>query len=1177
MANGAAGQGSKEALNHHATVKLGESHLDLYGYKTNLMKTLFYYLISIFTLGIGRLLLHWKEQWYVNVRAEKCSLEEADMLLIIDENQTISHRIVRSFHQNRDSEPLVLPNGIGGYDEVSHIRYFTFRKMLYAWFEKEGKFIPPSSFDSLGPVKALVDRINDTRGLSDKEVSQRQVTYGKNLIEVKPKPIVVLLFKEAISPFYIFQLFSVSLWYWDEYIYYATVIVVISLGSITLDVYQTRSQETKLRKMVHSSDEITAIRSDGQHGVVDSSELVPGDVIVVGQGKSVMQCDAILLTGTVIVNESMLTGESVPVTKVNASGLDDANEEGLVRLDFERHAKHVLFSVRALVIRTAFSTTKGQLVRSIMYPKPIDFEFNRDLLKFVGFLCIMASFGFAYTLAIMTSHHADWKKLVIRSLDLITCVVPPALPAAMSVGIINAHRRLKKKNIYCISPSTINTCGAVNVVCFDKTGTLTEDGLAFHAARPILPKKPNQKKPSFGLDTCEMEPVDFPKGAELIKASAVCQSLTWIDGELHGDPLDLILFNETKWRFEESKGDDAEDKRHASVVRPPDGDTATYDEQAYPVIRQFTFSSALQRMSVIVSTDTDEEQGKCEIFVKGSPEIIESLCDPNTVPEEYQKVVNSYAQRGYRLIAAAKRVLNLNRADALKIPRQEVESQLQLLGLIVMENRVKPVTRVVIQHLNSALIRTVMVTGDNLLTAMSVAAECAILRVDRKAYLIEHLPDEKDEHGRSVLVVKEKNHPEHENFIPSKYLGMDEIEQMLTPDYQFSIAGSTLSVIIKEYPELLDNLMTVCDVFARMAPEQKLMLVTHLQSLDHTVAMCGDGANDCAALKAAHAGISLSDAEASIAAPFTSNINDIRCVPMVIREGRAALVTSFGVFKYMANYSLNQFVTVMLVYYHLGAVPDLQFLYIDLFLVTFIALFFGNTGPSDYLSKDPPPIKLLSLASMTSVAGIMAIFGVVQVYIYAWTSEQPWFFMSILQEGYQKDHLLAHQNTTIFCVSLFQYIILAFLYSKGAPYRMSIMSNYLLCLAIAVTGAVSLVVILCPPKIFIDGLEFDPIPHFIDRLFILFTSLACCGVAYIFNKFFVEYFLQVRVDKYRKLKKLKNPGDDLPKWERNMLNIATSLGWISGTAQISEKIEENLKITKRRATFLLEKENEEAV
>lgn len=83
----------------------------------------------------------------------------------------------------------------------------------------------------------------------------------------------------------------------------------------------------------------------------------------------------------------------------------------------------------------------------------------------------------------------------------------------------------------------------------------------------------------------------------------------------------------------------------------------------------------------------------------------------------------------------------------------------------------------------------------------------------------------------------------------------------------------------------------------------------------YCVGMCGDGANDCGALKTAHAGISLSEAEASVASPFTSKIPDISCVPIVIKEGRAALVTSFGVFKFMALYSVIQFVSVVILYW----------------------------------------------------------------------------------------------------------------------------------------------------------------------------------------------------------------------------------------------------------------------
>lgn len=119
--------------------------------------------------------------------------------------------------------------------------------------------------------------------------------------------------------------------------------------------------------------------------------------------------------------------------------------------------------------------------------------------------------------------------------------------------------------------------------------------------------------------------------------------------------------------------------------------------------------------------------------------------------------------------------------------------------------------------------------------------------------------------------------------------------------------------------------MLVCGkVFARMSPDEKHELVEKLQSIDYCCGFCGDGANDCGALKAADVGISLSDAEASVAAPFTSRLFEISCVPTVIREGRAALVTSFSCFKFMSLYSAIQFCSVSFLYTSGSNLGDFQ-------------------------------------------------------------------------------------------------------------------------------------------------------------------------------------------------------------------------------------------------------------
>lgn len=171
--------------------------------------------------------------------------------------------------------------------------------------------------------------------------------------------------------------------------------------------------------------------------------------------------------------------------------------------------------------------------------------------------------------------------------------------------------------------------------------------------------------------------------------------------------------------------------------------------------------------------------------------------------------------------------------------------------------------------------------------------------------------------------------------------------------------------------------------------------------------MCGDGANDCGALKAAHTGISLSEAESSVASPFTSKVPNISCVPTVIREGRAALVTSFGIFKYMAAYSLCQFVSVMILYSIDSNLSDVEYLYIDLFMITVriivcfytsifmclyrsifstmfyffkvFAFFFGRTEAFDGpLVKTPPLASLVSLSPVLSLLVQTAVVIAIQ-------------------------------------------------------------------------------------------------------------------------------------------------------------------------------------------------------
>ncbi|PMB68038.1 putative cation-transporting ATPase [Beauveria bassiana] len=230
-------------------------------------------------------------------------------------------------------------------------------------------------------------------------------------------------------------------------------------------------------------------------------------------------------------------------------------------------------------------------------------------------------------------------------------------------------------------------------------------------------------------------------------------------------------------------------------------------------------------------------------------------------------------------------------------------------------------------------------------------------------------------------------------------------------------------------------------VFARMSPDEKHELVEKLQSIDYTCGFCGDGANDCGALKAADVGISLSEAEASVAAPFTSRVFDIRCVLEVIREGRAALVTSFSCFKYMSLYSAIQFTSVSFLYAKASNLGDFQFLFIDLLLILPIAIFMGWAGPARTLYKKRPISGLVSRKVLIPLLGLMAICIVVQAIAYITVREQTWYIPPVV--GHDESDIKNSENTALFLTSCFEYVFSGVILNAGPPFRERTANNCL--------------------------------------------------------------------------------------------------------------------------------------
>ncbi|XP_016798001.2 probable cation-transporting ATPase 13A4 isoform X3 [Pan troglodytes] len=1068
----------------HALLNEGEENeMEIFGYRTQGCRKSLCLAGSIFSFGILPLVFYWRPAWHVWAHCVPCSLQEADTVLLrtTDEFQIYSWKKViwiylsalnSAFgltpdHPLMTDEEYIINRAIRKPD--LKVRCIKVQKIRYVWNYLEGQFQKIGSLEDWLSSAKIHQKFGS--GLTREEQEIRRLICGPNTIDVEVTPIWKLLIKEVLNPFYIFQLFSVCLWFSEDYKEYAFAIIIMSIISISLTVYDLREQSVKLHHLVESHNSITVSVCGRKAGVqeLESRVLVPGDLLILTGNKVLMPCDAVLIEGSCVVDEGMLTGESIPVTKTPLPKMDSSVPwKTQSEADYKRH---VLFcgteviqakaacsgTVRAVVLQTGFNTAKGDLVRSILYPKPVNFQLYRDAIRFLLCLVGTATIGMIYTLCVYVLSGEPPEEVVRKALDVITIAVPPALPAALTTGIIYAQRRLKKRGIFCISPQRINVCGQLNLVCFDKTGTLTRDGLDL-----------------WGVVSCDrngfQEVHSFASGqalpwGPLCAAMASCHSLILLDGTIQGDPLDLKMFEATTWV-------------------PVEG---------IAILHQFPFSSALQRMTVIVQ----EMGGDRLAFMKGAPERVASFCQPETVPTSFVSELQIYTTQGFRVIALAYKKLE-NDHHATTLTRETVESDLIFLGLLILENRLKEETKPVLEELISARIRTVMITGDNLQTAITVARKSGMVSESQKVILIEaNETTGSSSASISWTLVEEKKHITYGN--QDNYINIrDEVsDKGREGSYHFALTGKSFHVISQHFSSLLPKILINGTIFARMSPGQKSSLVEEFQKLDYFVGMCGDGANDCGALKMAHVGISLSEQEASVASPFTSKTPNIECVPHLIKEGRAALVTSFCMFKYMALYSMIQYVGVLLLYWETNSLSNYQFLFQDLAITTLIGVTMNLNGAYPKLVPFRPAGRLISPPLLLSVIFNILLSLAMHIAGFILVQRQPWYSVEIHSACTVQNESISEltmsptapekmesnstftsfENTTIWFLGTINCITVALVFSKGKPFRQPTYTNYIFVLVLIIQLGVCLFIL------------FADIPELYRRLDLLCTPV----------------------------------------------------------------------------------------
>lgn len=344
------------------------------------------------------------------------------------------------------------------------------------------------------------------KGLETGQIPLFTELYGKNKFDIV-SPSFIELFKEhAVAPFFVFQIFCVGLWCLDEYWYYSVFTLIMLVIFESTVVAQRLKNLSEFRSMSLPCQEIM-VRRQGQWSAIKSDDLLPGDICFLkmpqNETEITVPCDLLVIAGSCVVNEAMISGESTPLLK--ESILEHRAEDELsLNLDIAAADKnHVLFGgTRVLqlnsphddvhvdyglekqagcycyVLRTGFGTMQGELVRTMMFSSERVSANNMESFIFIGFLLIFAVAAAAYVL-----HHglADPErnryKLLLECVLIITAVVPPELPMELSLAVNTSLMALSKFAIFCMEPFRIPFAGKIDICCFDKTGTLTGENL----------------------------------------------------------------------------------------------------------------------------------------------------------------------------------------------------------------------------------------------------------------------------------------------------------------------------------------------------------------------------------------------------------------------------------------------------------------------------------------------------------------------------------------------------------------------------------------------------------------------------------------------------------------------------------------------------------------------------
>lgn len=731
-------------------------------------------------------------------------------------------------------------------------------------------------------------RTSIDRGLSKEEAENRRNKHGPNKLEEKKKENLFVKFIKEFKDFMIIILIiaaiiSAAISYWQGENDYIDSIIIISI--VVLNAIMGLVQESKAEKSLEALKDMSApvakVKRDGRILELKGTEVVPGDIVLLEAGNFVPADCRLINSYNLKIEESSLTGETVPVTKDAEVLLDSKTPVGdTVNMAF---ANTIVVNGHgeAIVTETGMNTKVGQIAKMIITNEAPETPIQKKLGevgKTLGIACLTIC-AFIFVIGVLKK--IEPIEMFMTSVGLAVAAIPEGLPAIVTIMLSIGVTRMARKNSIIRKLPAVETLGSSSVICSDKTGTLTQ----------------NKMKVTKVMDI-NGESLNFQKDL-ILELGTMC---TDVEGEV-GEATELAIINAAK---EQGK----------------------YKERLYQKfnrINDIPFDSERKMMSTIHKIDLNESDSTEEsiknlvynkndkflCITKGAPEVILKNCSKyylngkvsvlgmDTI-RKIENINSKMAENALRVIAVAYSAMP---RLPTSIDSESIEQNLIFVGLIGMIDPPREGVKEAVANCKKAGIKTVMITGDHILTAKAIAKELGIMN-----------------------------------------------------NGDLAITGKELDKISKT--ELEKNIFKY-SVFARVSPEHKVRIVEAFQKTGAVVAMTGDGVNDAPALKKADIGIAMgkngTDVAKNAADMVLADDNFVTIVEAV-KQGRNIFENIQKAVHFLIATNIGEIVTIFMGLL-LGLKAPLlaiQLLWINLITDSLPAIAIGLESPDKNIMQKKP-------------------------------------------------------------------------------------------------------------------------------------------------------------------------------------------------------------------------------